>query len=121
LHTGWLIPTTRLKLTDQIAHAFRNRGVAYAYKGDNDRAIADFNQAIRLDPKSALTFKNRGDAYTNKGGYDRAIADYSEAIRLDPNNALAFCNRGRVKRNVNDASGVADITRAKQLDASVCR
>ena len=53
-------------------------------KGDNDRAIADFNEAIRLDPKSSLTFRNRGDAYTDKGDHDRALADYSEAIRLDP-------------------------------------
>jgi cytochrome c-type biogenesis protein CcmH/NrfG len=57
----------------------------------------------------------------NKGDYDRAVADYNEAIRLDPNNAVAFCNRGRVKRNIHDASANADIAKAKQLDASVCR
>ena len=30
------------------------------HKGDNDRAIADFNEAIRLDPNNALAFCNRG-------------------------------------------------------------
>ena len=69
---------------------------------------------------SAVTFRNRGDAYTDKGDHDRALADYNEAIRLDPNNALAFCNRGRAKLNINDASGNADIAKAKQLDPSVC-
>src|SRR5262245_25272901 len=34
----------------------------YFKKGDNDRAIADFDEAIRLDPKSALAFCNRGNA-----------------------------------------------------------
>ena len=57
----------------------------------------------------------------NRGDYERALADYNEAIRLDPSNAFAFCNRGRVKRNINDPSGNADIAKAKQLDASVCR
>ena len=96
-------------------------GVLYAHKGDNDRAIADFNEAIRLDPKSALTFRNRGDAYTDKGDHDRALADYNEAIRLDPNNALAFCNRGRAKLNIKEASGRADIAKARQMDPSVCQ
>ncbi len=83
--------------------------------------MADLNEAIRLNPKNALTYRNRGDAYMNKGDYDRALADYNEAIRLDPANAFAFCNRGRVKRNINDASGNADIAKARQLDASACR
>jgi tetratricopeptide (TPR) repeat protein len=28
------------------------RGLAYNGKGDSDRAIADFDQALRIDPKS---------------------------------------------------------------------
>ena len=111
----------RFELDPKSTYAFRNRGVVYAYKGDNDRAIADFNVAIRLDPTSALAFRNRGDAYTNKGEFGRALADYGEAIRLDPNNSTAFCNRGRLKRNISDASSYADIVKAKQLGASACR
>jgi tetratricopeptide (TPR) repeat protein len=110
-----------IRLDPKSALALSARGVAYANKGDNDQAIADFNEAIRLDPKSSLAFRNRGDTYRNKGDHDRAIADYNEAIRLDPNNALAFCRRGRAKLNTNDVSGNADIAKASQLDASVCR
>ena len=91
------------------------------YKRDNDRAIADYNEAIRLDPKSALAFRDRGVAYSYKRDNDRAIANYNEAIRLDPNDALTFCNRGRAKLNIKDRSGNADVAKARQLDASVCR
>ena len=35
----------------EIRLAYNNRGLAYGNKGDYDRAIADFNEAIRLDPK----------------------------------------------------------------------
>ena len=74
--------------------AFQNRGNAHGDKGDIDRAIADYSEAIRLDPKFAMAFQNRGNAYSDKGDNDRAIADYSEAIRLDPTSARAFVGRG---------------------------
>ena len=54
-------------------------------KGDNDSAIADYNEAIRLDPKISRGLSSTGAvAYMHKGDNDRAIADYNEAIRLDP-------------------------------------
>src|SRR5207302_1707573 len=77
-----------------LAWAFNDRGFAYYLKGDLDPAIADFQQAIRLDPKDAVAFNNRGLTYQAKGDLDRAITDYNEAIRLDPRHALAFNNRG---------------------------
>jgi tetratricopeptide (TPR) repeat protein len=55
-----------------------------------DRAIADCNEAIRLDPKDDKAYYNRGVAWGLKGDLDRAIAEYNEAIRLNPKYALAF-------------------------------
>src|SRR5436190_23802422 len=45
---------------------YSNRGNAYREKGDMDRAIADLNEAIRLDPKYAVAYNNRGLAYSDK-------------------------------------------------------
>ena len=70
--------------TGTRAAAFNNRGVAYADEGDLNRAITDFNEAIRLDPEDAYAFNNRGNASYKKGEYDRAIADYEAALMLDP-------------------------------------
>lgn len=81
--------------SQNLASAFNNRGSAYKDRGDYDRAIADFNQAIRLDPKDATAFSNRGMAYGRKGQYDRAIEDFDQAIRLDSKFAAAFNNRGK--------------------------
>jgi Tfp pilus assembly protein PilF len=110
-----------LRLDPNNTMVFDNRGTAYMKKGDNDRAIADFNEEIRVDPKSARAFNHRGTAYMRKGDNNRAISDYSEAIRLNPNAARAFCNRGIAKRKINDASGKADVAKARQLDASICQ
>src|SRR4051812_7421179 len=70
-----------------LAAAFYNRGLAYDNKGQYDRAIEDYDQAIKLNPNDADVFVNRGNAYARKGQNDRAIQDFDQALKLDPNNA----------------------------------
>jgi tetratricopeptide (TPR) repeat protein len=99
---------------------YTNRGVEYGGKGENDRAIADHDQAIKLDPKNALAFNNRGNVYGTKGDNDRAIADYDQAIKLNPKYAAAFYNRGIAKKKKADlAGGDADIAQARQLQPGI--
>ena len=57
------------------------------------RAIEDYDQAPRLDPKLALAYYNRGVAYINLNQHQRAIQDLNEAIRLYPEDAQAYANR----------------------------
>jgi len=45
-------------------------------KGDSDRAIADYGEAIRIDPKYAAAYGNRGNAYRGTGDNERAIAEW---------------------------------------------
>ena len=76
-----------------LSEALYNRGNAYAATGDFNRAIADYDQAILLNPTMATAFDNRGRAYSEQNQIERAIADYDEAIRLNPNSAVALHNR----------------------------
>ena len=46
-----------------------------------ERAIADYDPAIKQNPNAATSFNNRGTAYYFKRDFDRAIADFNEAIR----------------------------------------
>ena len=69
------------------------RGNQYNLNSDYAHAIADFNQAIRLDSNSAPAFYGRAAVYYNMGDYDRAIQDYDQVLRLDPRNGMAVTFR----------------------------
>jgi tetratricopeptide (TPR) repeat protein len=100
----------------ELAVSYYNRGLAYNAKGDSDRAIADFNETIRLDPKDASAYNSRGIAYNAKGDFDRAIADYNQAVRLDPN-AARYYNRGYSYNAKGDFDrAIADLNEAIRLD-----
>ena len=74
---------------DIVAGAYNNRGNAYGDRGDYDRAIDDYNKAIKRNP-NADAYYNRGIVYGDKGDYDRAIDDYNKVIELNPNYADAY-------------------------------
>jgi len=85
---------------DNLARAFFYRGRAWEAKTQYDRAIQDFDEAIRLDPGFPDAFNFRGVAWSGKGQFDRATADFDQAIRLDPNYAVAIYNRGLAAQNL---------------------
>lgn len=53
-------------------------------EGSFQEAIAELDEAIRLDPEDAVLYNNRGFSYNNLGQYQRATQEFDEAIRLDP-------------------------------------
>ncbi len=77
-----LIVTGNLKGSDLVL-AFTLRGMRLAEKGQFDRAIQDYDKAIKLDPKSEYGYGGRGTAYQKMGEHGRAIADFNVAIRLN--------------------------------------
>ena len=70
------------------------RGSIWRDRGSLDRALADFDKAIQLDPNFAPAHNNRGLAWYDKKNYERAIASFDQAIKLSPTFARAFVNRG---------------------------
>lgn len=100
-----------------LVRAYYHRSIAYRIKGQYDRAIADYDSVLRLDPKNAAIFISRGNTYRAMGESDHAIADYGEAIRLDPQYANAFYNRGVTYANKGQYDrAIADFDEAIRLD-----
>ena len=71
-----------------IRGEFGVKGVDWIKKGDYDRAIANYDRAIWLQPDYIDAYYNRGLAYSNKGDYDRAIADLEKVLELSADPGL---------------------------------
>ena len=74
-----------------------NSGTEKYNAKDLDGALADFNEAIRLDPNLAIAYMNRGAVYASKSDFDNTIADETKALdlKLDKtgDQATAYTNR----------------------------
>jgi tetratricopeptide (TPR) repeat protein len=77
-----------------LAIVYINRGAEWKAKKENDKALADYTRAIKLDSSIPAIYNNRANIFRERGELDRAISDYSTAIRLDPVYTAAFTNRG---------------------------
>jgi len=90
----------------QRSRAYNNRGNLFAFRGEYDLAIADFGQAIRLDPSDAEALVNRGLSQEASGQYALAIEDFGRAIalgeQLGQNFPEAYLHRGRARAELGE-------------------
>jgi tetratricopeptide (TPR) repeat protein len=66
------------------------RGLVYAALGQMQRAFAEYNAALRRDPKDAAALYARGLAHRRNGDAAEADADLAEAARIDSGIATDF-------------------------------
>jgi tetratricopeptide (TPR) repeat protein len=62
--------------------AFTNRGVGHRQTFQHDRAFADFEQAIALDPDFLPAYDHRGSLYWDIGAFEHARQDLDQILRL---------------------------------------
>ena len=62
-----------------------------------DAAIADFSEALRLEPRNVLALRQRALSLMSLGRGPEAIADFDRLLELDPGNVDAYVNRAVVK------------------------
>jgi tetratricopeptide (TPR) repeat protein len=66
------------------AQEYYNRGMSRQADGKLDLAIADFTQAIALQPDYADAYHQRASAYLGKEAFQQAIDDFTKEITIDP-------------------------------------
>ena len=84
------------------ASEYFDRALKKNKNGDKEGAIADYSEAICLNPDFAEAYNDRGSTKAALGDKEGAIADYDEAIRLEPDYVDAFNNRGNAKSELGD-------------------
>ncbi len=94
-----------------------NRAEVYSRLGDRDKAIADYDEAVRLDSRMAAAYAASARLRDENGQRDRAMHDYDMALKLDPKQVSLYYDRGNVRREAGDWRGaIADYDQAVALD-----
>jgi len=102
--------------------AYNLRGQAYSGKNDLDKALSDFNQAIRLSPNRKDFHGNRADVYRRKGNLSSALEDYNAEIRIQPDAYHFVAGRGLVYMDQNKIDlAIADLKKACDSSESFCQ
>jgi len=99
------------------AEKHHKAGLQLESQGRLKEAIAEFDEAIRLDPNLSGAYNNRGIVYARLGQFQQAIKDFDEAIRLNPRDALAYYNRATAYYHLDQfQSVIQDLEEAIRLN-----
>jgi tetratricopeptide (TPR) repeat protein len=88
---GALIDNERTAKADRLKALIARAG-AFTRKDQGDRAIADDDIALQLDPSQADLFNSRGELWRNKGDRRKALLDFGAALKLNPDHPAAKAN-----------------------------
>jgi tetratricopeptide (TPR) repeat protein len=77
--------------------AYHNQGVSLAMLGNYDEALANFEQAISLNPQYPNTRFNRAELWLELGEYGKAEQEYSAVIQLSPDDVDSRVGRGHAR------------------------
>lgn len=122
LMTANSLPMAQNEQQPSTAKDYVKRGLSFERKGDLDRAIKDYSQAIKLAPDDPDGYNNRGLALLDKRKFDEAIVDFTKLISLRPQEAKCYFNRGLayLEKGVFD-SAIQDFTQAISLNPQLSR
>ena len=95
-------------------------GVSSLNRNKPDKALEDFNRAIRLKPELIDGYLGRANTLNTMGRYEDALKDYDRALEIDPNNANAYINRGSAFSHLDQyEKAIADYEKGLELDPKI--
>ena len=85
-----------------------------AYQTDkHEKAIADYDKAIELDPNDSSHYYFRAQARVELKQYKEAIADYDKVIELESNDPYNYVSRAQVRVKLGQyEEAIADYSKA---------
>jgi tetratricopeptide (TPR) repeat protein len=97
--------------------ALQQRAFAYVSQQKFQEALADFNEALQINPKDAGIHERRAYVEMKLNDFDKALADYSEAIKLNPNEIRYYLLRSYIYEVKGDTkNAMADTDKVLTMD-----
>ena len=95
---------------------YNNLGLLESAAGRKAAARADYEEALRLNPRFAEAYLNRGQLALDAGALDRAMADFQRALQERPRNPEARYNLGNALHGLGrDREAIAEYEKALAL------
>lgn len=108
-----------IELYPDFTIAYLERAYARQISGDRNQlplALADYDAALRLNPRLAYAWFNKGNLYYTNGDLTSAIDCFTQALAIDQAFATAYYNRGiTYLRMGNKRQAFADLSKAGEL------
>jgi TonB family protein len=103
--------------TPTTADGYSKRAHTWIDRRDYERAIADFDMAIEMDPTAAAVLADRGTTYILMHNYDLARKDFDAAFAIDPRNATMLRGLGALAMEArNFADAIAAFTTSLEVE-----
>ena len=102
-----------ISIDKYISGAYAQRAIIKVlHDADYDSALADMNEALRLDPKEVSYYFNRARIKYHQDDLQGAMADYDYILKLDPDNTMTYYNRGLLRMQVGERNkAISDFTK----------
>ena len=116
---GALIDNEKTAKADRF-RALSARAAAFARKDQLDRAISDYDEALRLEPQADI-HNSRGELWWKKGDRPKALADFAAAIKLNPDHPTAKGNYKRLAQELERLGALMAVAGKPAFDCSTAK
>lgn len=101
------------------AYSYIISGYSHFAEENYELALADYNKAIKINPKIYGVYFNRAALYKKQKKYDLALADYGKVIELYPQIHFTYFHRAELYKQQKEYDlALADINKAIELNPS---
>ena len=105
------------KWAPNLAAALQQRGVAFMSQQKLPEAVADFSEALQINPRDAGIHERRAYVEMKLNDLDKALADYSEAIKINPGEIRYYLLRSYIYETKGDLkNSMADTEHVLKTD-----
>ena len=95
-------------------------GASNLNTGKTEKALEDFNRAIKIDPEKAAGYLGRANTLNIMGRYEECLADYDKVLEINPKLANAYINRGSAYSHLGEyKKAIADYEKGLELDPKI--